>query len=179
MRTSVLALCAAAVALQASAAEIPLSERRSGYDLIGRGGVRLKDHWANGLRTLHGMHSHGFPNCFVFGPQQAGFTVNFPHLLDEQSQHVAYIVKQAIDRGLAAVEVSAEAEAQWVETIIQLSGIGRQFLEDCTPGYYNNEGKLGNPNGFYAGTYGEGSIRFGALIDDFREGDRLPGVTLR
>src|SRR5262249_10328326 len=62
--------------------------RRAGYDVVGRGGVSLRDKWADGLSTLHGMHTRGFPNCFVLGPQQAGFTVNFPHLLDEQSRHL-------------------------------------------------------------------------------------------
>jgi cyclohexanone monooxygenase len=152
--------------------------RRSGYDLIGRGGVSLKDHWANGLRTLHGIHSHGFPNCFVFGPQQAGFTVNFPHLLDEQSKHVAYIVKEVIDRGHAAVEVSDAAEAEWVQTIIQLSGIGRQFLEDCTPGYYNNEGKPGERNG-QDGFYGAGSPAYFQLLRGWRDEGSLEGLDLR
>src|SRR5690606_3260131 len=80
--------------------------RRAGYDLVGRGGKTLREHWANGTRTLHGMHVHGFPNCFVLGPQQAGFTVNFPHLLDEQSRHVARIVRQAKERGARSVEVT-------------------------------------------------------------------------
>ena len=57
--------------------------------------------------------------------------------------------------------------------------LGARFYTECTPGYYNNEGKLGNPIGFFAGTYVEGPLRFVALIDEFREGDRLPGVTLR
>jgi len=31
------------------------------------------------------MHAHGFPNCILMGATQAGFTVNFPHMLDEVS----------------------------------------------------------------------------------------------
>ena len=29
----------------------------------GRGGVKLSEHWADGMRTLHGIHVHGFPNA--------------------------------------------------------------------------------------------------------------------
>jgi len=149
--------------------------RRAGYDVVGRGGTSLRDKWADGLSTLHGMHTRGFPNCFVLGPQQAGFTVNFPHLLDEQSRHLAYIVKHALDRGLRRVEVSEEAERDWVEAVIRLSGVGREFLEACTPGYYNNEGKPGERSG-RDGFYGGGSVEYFRLLAEWRAHGTLPGM---
>jgi cyclohexanone monooxygenase len=39
------------------------------------------------------MHSRGFPNCIIFSAAQSGFTVNFPHMLDEQARHAAYIIR--------------------------------------------------------------------------------------
>ena len=51
--------------------------RRSGYDLIGRNGVSLKDKWSEGISTLHGLQTSGFPNCFIIHTAQAGFTVSF------------------------------------------------------------------------------------------------------
>ena len=71
--------------------------RRAGFEVIGRGGVSLTEYWANGMRSLHGMHVHGFPNMFLLGHTQGGFTVNYPHLLEEASGHVAHIVRHAID----------------------------------------------------------------------------------
>ena len=50
--------------------------RRSGYEIYGRKGLSIMDKWKDGLSTMHGMHSRGFPNSFFFGPQQAGFTAN-------------------------------------------------------------------------------------------------------
>ena len=38
---------------------------RTGFELIGRDGVTLTDTWRDGVRTLHGLHVRGFPNCFV------------------------------------------------------------------------------------------------------------------
>jgi cyclohexanone monooxygenase len=149
--------------------------RRAGYEILGREGVSLSQKWADGVRTLHGMHSHGFPNCFIMGNQQSGFTVNYPHMLNEQSQHIAYIVRQALDRDLRSVEVSEAAEAEWVETILRLAGFGRQFLEQCTPGYYNNEGKLSEraaQNGFFGG----GSEVFFKLLRDWRAAGELAGL---
>ena len=67
--------------------------RRSGYEVVGRDGVTLTEKWKDGASTLHGMHTRGFPNCLIFSLQQSGFTVNFPHALDEQSRHAAYILR--------------------------------------------------------------------------------------
>ena len=67
--------------------------RRAGYDVIGSRGHSLSEHWRDGIRSVHGMHVHGFPNMFVLGHTQGGFTVNYPHLLEEASDHVAHIVR--------------------------------------------------------------------------------------
>ena len=152
--------------------------RRAGYEIHGRDGVTLTKRWEDGVRTLHGMHSRGFPNCFIMGPQQAGFTVNYPHMLNEQSKHLAYIVRQAIDRGVRSVEVSEAAEQEWIDTVIRLARFSRQFLEDCTPGYYNNEGKPGALNG-QNGFYGGGSVEFFRILDAWRAEGELRGLELR
>jgi len=151
--------------------------RRAGYELVGRDGVTLTDKWADGVRSLHGMHTHGFPNCFIMGPQQSGFTVNFPHMLDEQARHIAYIVKHAFDNDVRTVEATDEAEDAWVDTIFQVARRGREFLQECTPGYYNNEGQVSElavQNGFYGG----GSVQFFALLDQWRNEGTLPGLEL-
>jgi cyclohexanone monooxygenase len=151
--------------------------RRAGYPIVGRGGTSLTEKWAGGVTTLHGMFVRGFPNCFIMGPQQTGFTVNFPHMLNEQSKHIAYVVRHAVDRGARTVEVSEEAEAEWVDTIIRLAVLGQQFLEDCTPGYYNNEGKpaeRGGQNGFYGG----GSVEFFRILQEWRAAGDLKGLEL-
>src|SRR5215469_12404474 len=41
---------------------------RSGYELTGRDGRTLSGYWADGMRTLHGIHVHGFPNAFIVQP---------------------------------------------------------------------------------------------------------------
>lgn len=41
--------------------------RRTGYDIVGRDGALLSEHWSGGKRTLHGMTANGFPNCFFIG----------------------------------------------------------------------------------------------------------------
>jgi cation diffusion facilitator CzcD-associated flavoprotein CzcO len=46
--------------------------RRARFEVIGRGGGRLSDKWADGLRTFYGFHSAGFPNLFQLGVTQTG-----------------------------------------------------------------------------------------------------------
>ncbi len=149
--------------------------RRAGYEVYGRDGLTLTDKWANGLSTLHGLHSRGFPNCFIISNAQSGFTVNFPHVMNDQAKHIAYIVEHCLETQVKAVEASEAAEAAWVETIID-SAIQRQkFAEECTPGYYNNEGKP-SPLAARNGPYGKGSIAFIKLLEEWRADGSLQGL---
>ncbi len=158
--------------------------RRSGYELYGRGGLTLTEKWSKGVRSLHGFHSRGFPNCFIISNAQSGFTVNFPHMLNEQAKHVAYIVQHALGHEIRALEVSEEAEDQWVETIIGLARNREEFLESCTPGYYNNEGQPTASGGSFVGSgqngpYGGGPIAFVKLLEAWREEGDLRGLETR
>jgi len=153
--------------------------RRAGYDIVGRDGLTLSEKWEHGLRTLHGLQTHGFPNCFFLGFTQTAVTVNVPHALDEQARHLTYIVSEAARRDARIVEATLEGEEAWCEEMRAKQRLGVAFYEACTPGYYNNEGKLGNPNGFFAGMYGGGPVAFFALLDQWRATGELPGVELR
>ncbi|UTP37760.1 NAD(P)/FAD-dependent oxidoreductase [Phenylobacterium sp. LH3H17] len=152
--------------------------RRSGYELHGRDGLTLTEKWRDGLSTLHGMHVRGFPNCFVFSNSQSGFTVNFPHMMNEQSKHLAYIVKHCLDHQVRTVETSEAAETEWVETIISTAILRQKFAEECTPGYYNNEGKP-SASAVRNGPYGKGPIAFTKLLEEWRADGGLPGLELR
>ncbi|MEJ0025508.1 MAG: NAD(P)/FAD-dependent oxidoreductase [Rhizomicrobium sp.] len=151
--------------------------RRSGYELYGRGGQTLTGKWKDGVSTFHGFFVRDFPNCFVVSNTQSGFTANFPHMLNEQSKHIAYVIKTATERQAKVVEASAEAEAAWVDTIIKSALQRQRFQEECTPGYYNNEGK---PSVLAArnGSYGAGSIAFIDLLKQWREDGELKGLEL-
>ena len=71
---------------------------------------------------------------------------------------------------------SEQAEADWVQTIIDASVASIAFLEACTPGYYNNEGQ---PNGELIrqnGAYAPGIMAFAKLLADWREEGSLAGL---
>ena len=152
--------------------------RRSGYDIIGREGKKLSEHWSEGLRTHHGLQSSGFPNCFFMGFTQTAITVNVPHALDEQAKHISYILSEVRNRGKNTVEATAEAEAAYVQEIRDLAVIGTRFYTECTPGYYNSEGSAGNRNGFFSEMYGAGPIVFFKKLADWRARGDLQGLDL-
>ena len=151
--------------------------RRSGYELYGRGGISLSEKWQEGVSTLHGFHSRGFPNCFIVSNSQSGFTANFPHMLNEQSKHIAYIVKTCGERQVRTIEAAQDAENDWVQTVESLAILRQKFFEECTPGYYNNEGKL-SPRAARNGPYGAGPIAFVKILEDWRADGGLKGLEL-
>ena len=153
--------------------------RRAGYEIIGRNGLTLTEKWAKGWRTLYGLQASSFPNCFFLGFTQTALAVNVPHALNEQAKHVTYIMEQARQRGATRIEATLAAEEMWLAEMRDKARIAERFYAECTPGYYNNEGKLDVSNGFFAGTYGAGPIPFFRLLEEWRATGRLEGVELR
>ena len=149
--------------------------RRSGYDVTGLDGINLSDKWAEGMRTLHGVMTSGFPNLFIISNSQAGFTTNFPHAMDETSQHIGYILNECRKDNLDSIDVEKEAEDKWVEEIIGVSRFASDFQESCTPGYYNNEGKP-NPKSVQNGPYGKGSRPYFRITAAWREEGNMAGI---
>ncbi len=152
--------------------------RRAGYNVIGPRGNTLLEYWRDGMRSLHGMHVHGFPNMFVLGHTQGGFTVNYPHLLEEASAHIAHLLRHAIDHGLSTVEATREGEEDWLVTLADSARDIRTFQEQCTPGYYNNEGQPA-AGGFLGNSYGSGPMPFFRLLADWRDAGTFTGLELR
>jgi cyclohexanone monooxygenase len=151
--------------------------RRAGYELYGRDGLSLSKKWQDGIATLHGMHVNGFPNCFIMMNSQSGFTANFPHMMNEQSRHIGYILSECARRQAKRVEVTADAEAEWVEAVVSAAILRQKFFEECTPGYYNNEGKP-SERAARNGPFGRGPIEFVRLLDEWRSEGALKGLAL-
>ncbi len=154
------------------------AHRRVDFDTIGRNGESLYDHWADGFRTLHGLASHGFPNWFTIGINQNGLSPNMTSMFDDQAVHVSYIIDEVKKRGKRVIEVDAEAEEAWVQQIVALAGTGATaFLEECTPGYYNREGK-GSGGNMQNSPYAPGINAFNHLLKQWRDKGELEGMSL-
>jgi cyclohexanone monooxygenase len=151
---------------------------RTGYDITGRGGITLSDHWANGMKTLHGMMSNGFPNLFVSTFGQNASSVNFSGLLHTNARHIAYIIGKALKKGVRTLEASPAAVEDYVRAAAPMSVIENDFWGSCTPSYFNGEGDTSNKAGFFANTFALGELAFLKILADWREEDRFAGLEI-
>jgi cation diffusion facilitator CzcD-associated flavoprotein CzcO len=150
--------------------------RRAGFDLTGRGGRKLSQAWAEGMKSLHGIHVHGFPNAFfVQFTQGANLITNIPHNLTEAGRTIAMVVRHALDSGYREIEVTPEAQDAWVALL--LTGMGNLIgSPDCTPGYYNNEGQPLGPGARLNVGYPAGPSAYFKYLDGWRKSGAFEGL---
>jgi cyclohexanone monooxygenase len=121
--------------------------------IIGKNGLELNDKYAEGIRTVFGIHSHGYPNLFVMGGYQASYQFNLTEMLQTQGDHIAECVNYMHNKGYHTMEPTEAAEQNWVQEVIKSRG-KTSWNQDCTPGYYNFEGELNRrQDGNYNGTF--------------------------
>jgi cation diffusion facilitator CzcD-associated flavoprotein CzcO len=151
-------------------------KRRAGFEVTGRDGLTLSQAWGEGMRSKHGIHVRGFPNAFFVQPTQgANLISNVPHNLTESGRTIAMTIKHALDGGFKQVEVTQEAQDAWVELL--LTGMGRMMgAADCTPGYYNNEGKTFGDTAKYSVGYPAGPSAYFKYIDGWRSSGAFEGL---
>jgi cation diffusion facilitator CzcD-associated flavoprotein CzcO len=154
--------------------------RRCGFDVTGRDGVRLSDYWADGMRTKHGIHVHGFPNLFIVQPQQgANLISNVPHNIVDSAKTFAAIVSHARSSGYRTVEVTRAAEDAWL-ALLATAPAPILGTTECTPGYYNNEGKgwEGGSAGL-GGGYPLGAVAYFQYIEGWRSSGTFEGLDFK
>jgi cation diffusion facilitator CzcD-associated flavoprotein CzcO len=151
-------------------------KRRWGVDVIqGRNGKSIYDHWSEGYETLHGTMTHGFPNQFYIGYIQGGLNASVTEQFGKQGYHIAYIVSEALKRGIAAVEPSKAAQDAYVRHFRELELDLSDFQAACPPGYFNNEGEV-KPKWALFRAYGPGWDAFQKLLQDWRDKGDLEGL---
>jgi cation diffusion facilitator CzcD-associated flavoprotein CzcO len=134
--------------------------RRAGHTIIGRGGITMEEKWQDGVLSLHGMTTHGFPNMFIMPApgQQAVTTHNFTHLMTVGADHVAETIGALDAKGVTVFETTEEAEQAWTDIILSTWRDNSAFMSACTPSRLNFEGNptMLNPrSGAYGGGYGD------------------------
>ncbi len=154
--------------------------RRSGFETVGRNGRTLSECWAEGMRSMHGIHVHGFPNLFIVSLTQAANLIsNVTHNLVEAGTTIATVVAHALKTESVAVEVTEAAEQAWLQLFAgnTLSLLG---AADCTPGYYNNEGRpIGPHETLNTSRYPEGPVAYFQFIDGWRRTGTFEGLEFR
>lgn len=112
-------------------------------DIVGRGGRRLADHWADGPRTYLGLAVAGFPNMWlVTGPGSPSASSN---MMASIEQHIAWITDMAewlLEGEAETFEASPEAEAAWAEHVAE---VGAATLLPRTNSWYVGANVPGKP----------------------------------
>jgi len=171
--------------IYASGFEITSSyQRRIGIPIQGIGGESLYEHWNEGQRTLHGLMPRGFPNLFLCGGLfvfQLG--ANYAYGVDVQAEHVAYTIRELTHRGVAAANVSAAAEQEWMADQLSSEAAQVQLVlggsaESCTPGYYNQEGTAQRYRNVRLESYGKGLGAYRQVLRSWRDSGDLAGLEL-
>ncbi|KAF9893918.1 hypothetical protein FE257_008889 [Aspergillus nanangensis] len=162
---------------------------RTNIQIYGRGGQSLNDKWlSNGAATLHGYATHGFPNLFFTGTNQATITGNNVFMLGLIAQHVAYFISQAerqIGPGKRAIiEVTQEAEEAHTAEILRRSAFYSAQV-GCTPGYFNGYGegtRITDPEEKVkrarGSAWSEGTVSFLDYIQKWRDEGLLKGLSI-
>lgn len=143
-------------------------------NLSGKGGQSLADKWQDGPRAYLGLCSQGFPNLFMItGPGTPGTLTNFPGCIEQNVDWIAGAMTHMRDTGATEIEASAEAETEWVESIIAAAD---QTLYPTVDSWYMNSNLPGKPRVFTA--YLGGMPSYTAACDDVARND-YKGFALR
>ena len=128
------------------------------------------------MRTLHGVHVHGFPNAFIVQPSQAANLIsNVPHNIVDHADTISTIVAHAEAQAFNTIEPSEAAQDAWVEMV--LSGQGMLIGNtECTPGYYNNEGAGLTEKNRHGLGHPAGAKAYFAHIAAWRESGEFKGL---
>jgi cation diffusion facilitator CzcD-associated flavoprotein CzcO len=156
--------------------------RRAGHEILGRGGITLAEKWAEGPASLFGMMSRGFPNMFVMPApaQQAVVTVNYTQLAVLGAEFVGRAVGLLEQRGVEVFDVSAEAEDDWTQKVVDSFVDPSIIMSACTPSRLNNEG---HPEGINprSGNYGRGFgdwFGYRELLEQWLEAGSFEGLDI-
>ena len=154
--------------------------RRSGFETYGRNGLSLTERWAEGMHSLHGIHVREFPNLFIVGPSQgANLISNITQNLTEAGSTIAAIINHATKIGTHIIETSESAERDWVK-LMEGSARGLRSNPDCTPGYYNNEGRpIGRREMLNGSGYPQGAVAYFTYIDAWRNSGEFTGLEFK
>jgi cation diffusion facilitator CzcD-associated flavoprotein CzcO len=91
-------------------------------DIRGRGGLALKDKWADGPRTYLGLTVAGFPNLFIVaGPGSPSVLANMVIAIEQHVDWIAGCIDDLSERQVGAIEATEMAENDWVAHVNEVA----------------------------------------------------------
>jgi cation diffusion facilitator CzcD-associated flavoprotein CzcO len=154
-------------------------DRRWGISrLEGESGMSIYDYWREGFQTFQGMMAHKFPNMFFTGFTQAGANASNSKTFIDQGRHIGYIASQALLRGAVRVEPTQAAQDAYIRHLRAVAVDNSDYVNECTPSYFNNEGDTTKKRHIFGEPWGEGYYAFEDMLAKWRAAGDLAGLQL-
>lgn len=144
-------------------------------DIRGRGGLRLKDKWAEGPLTYLGLMVAGFPNLFtITGPGSPSVLSNMILSIEQHADFIADCIDHLATRQISVIEPTPAAETEWVDHVNELAA-GTLYMQANS--WYLGANIPGKPRVFmpYPGGVGVYRERCEAIVANGYEGFTLTG----
>jgi cation diffusion facilitator CzcD-associated flavoprotein CzcO len=122
--------------------------------ISGKGGVALREKWADGPHTYLGVAAAGFPNLFIItGPGSPSVLSNMPVSIEQHVEWIADCIQYLRDRNLDSIEATEQAQQAWDAQVIE---IANATLFPQADSWYMGANIPGKPRVFmpYAGGVG-------------------------
>ena len=120
-------------------------------DIRGRGGVALKEKWAEGPRAYLGLSPAAFPNMFMItGPGSPSVLSNMPPTIEQHVEWISDFLAYMAEHDVESAEAEADAETEWVDHVNDVASKTLYMLADS---WYLGANVPGKPRVFmpYAG----------------------------
>jgi cation diffusion facilitator CzcD-associated flavoprotein CzcO len=135
-------------------------------DVRGRGGVSLRERWAEGPRSALGLTIAGFPNLFtVTGPGSPSVLSNMMVSIEQHVEWIARCIGHLREHGIATIEPTPAEEAAWVEHV---RDVGEASLYPRAKSWYMGANIPGKPRVLLPYVGGVG--RYRERCDEVAEG---------
>lgn len=93
-------------------------------DIRGKGGLPLKEKWAEGPKTYLGLSTHGFPNLFMItGPGSPSVLSNMPVSIEQHVEFISDFIEYMRGHELDVAEADADAEEVWVNHVNEIANM--------------------------------------------------------
>lgn len=92
------------------------------FDVVGRDGRKLNDHWKDGPQSFLGLMMDGFPNLFMTtGPNGPAALANIITISEHDVNWIADVITHMDEKGLSSIEPTREAEDRWMNLVRALA----------------------------------------------------------
>lgn len=111
------------------------------FDITGRQGASIRQHWKDGMHAYLGISSHHFPNAFfLLGPNTGLGHNSIIFMIESQARYIAQAVAYMKKNKLKALEVDQRVEQDFVERVQQQSKKS-VWQSGCDSWYLDASGK--------------------------------------